>query len=68
MAKPRKERTSLTLSRFAGEAVEVGDSITITVSQVQGSGRVRLTITAPPDVLILRDELVGKPPKGRKHG
>jgi len=46
----------LVLSRRERERIRLGDSIVVTVVRV-GGGRVRLGIEAPPDVLVLRDEL-----------
>lgn len=56
--KPR--RTRLVISRKIGESVHVGGA-TITVTESQREGHTRLLIEAPPEVRILRDELV-------KHG
>ena len=47
----------LILQRKAGESLVIGDDITIQVISVDGT-RVRLAITAPEDVSILRSELV----------
>ena len=49
----------LVLSRRASERIRLGDSIVVTVIRVAGE-RVRLGIDAPPDVLVLRDELQPK--------
>ena len=46
----------LVLIRSAGEALRIGDGITVTVLEVQG-GSVRLGIAAPKEVLVLRKEL-----------
>lgn len=46
----------LVLSRREKERIRVGDSIVITVVRL-GRDRVRLGIEAPPEVLVLRDEL-----------
>ncbi len=46
----------LVLSRKEGERVKLGDSIVITVVGVSGD-KVRLGIKAPPNVLVLREEL-----------
>ena len=46
----------LVLSRKQGEEIVIGDNICITVVEVSG-GRVRLGLTAPADVPILRKEL-----------
>lgn len=47
----------LILQRKAGESLVIGDDITIRVVSVDGT-RVRLAISAPEDVPILRSELV----------
>ena len=46
----------LVLSRKETERIRLGDSIIVTVVRVAGD-KVRLGIEAPPDVLVLRDEL-----------
>jgi carbon storage regulator len=46
----------LVLSRRERERIRLGDSIVVTVIRVAGD-KVRLGIEAPPDVLVLRDEL-----------
>ena len=47
----------LILQRKRGESLLIGDDITVTVTSVDGE-RVRLAISAPPEVSILRSELV----------
>jgi carbon storage regulator len=46
----------LVLSRRQSERVRLGDSIVVTIVRVSGD-KVRLGIEAPPDVIVLRDEL-----------
>jgi carbon storage regulator len=46
----------LVLSRKPGEQVYIGDHITITVVEIKGN-RIRLGITAPENVSVLRAEL-----------
>jgi len=46
----------LVLSRKESEKIRLGDSIVVTIVRVSGD-KVRLGIEAPPDVLVLRDEL-----------
>lgn len=46
----------LVLSRKFGEAIKIGDNITITVVTLD-SGKVRLGIDAPPDVSVHRQEI-----------
>ncbi len=52
----------LVVSRRESETIRVGD-ITIMVVRIQ-AGSVRIGIEAPPNVTILRGELVDKPRKG----
>ena len=49
----------LVLSRRERERVRLGNSIVVTIVRVSGD-KVRLGIEAPPDVLVLRDELEAK--------
>ena len=46
----------LVLSRKVGESILIGESIRITVVQV-AKGHIRLGIDAPPEVIVLREEL-----------
>ena len=46
----------LVLSRKESERIKVGDSIVVTVVRVAGD-KVRLGIDAPPDMVVLREEL-----------
>ena len=46
----------LVLSRKPAERIRLGDSIVVTVVRVSGD-KVRIGIEAPPDVVVLRDEL-----------
>lgn len=46
----------LVLSRKESERIRLGDSIVVTVVRLAGD-KVRLGIEAPPDVLVLREEL-----------
>lgn len=47
----------LILQRKAGQALQIGDDIVISVVSIENN-RVRLSISAPNDVTILRSELV----------
>ena len=47
----------LILQRKVGEALVIGEDITVSVVSIDGN-RVRLAISAPEDVSILRSELV----------
>jgi carbon storage regulator len=50
----------LVLSRKASEEIRIGDEIVVTVVRVSGD-KVRLGITAPANVTILRQELEQHP-------
>jgi carbon storage regulator len=47
----------LILTRRPGESIQVGQGIEISVLEVRGN-QVRLGINAPPDVVVLRSELI----------
>jgi carbon storage regulator len=47
----------LVLSRKVGESILISESIRVTVVQSTSSGRIRLGIEAPPEVVVLREEL-----------
>lgn len=49
----------LVLSRKANEAIQIGDTITISVLSIRGVN-VRLGLTAPPNVTLHRDEVYRK--------
>jgi len=49
----------LILSRYTDEIIRIGKDIEVLVVEVRGD-RVRLGITAPPDVKVLRTELLDK--------
>ena len=46
----------LTLTRTVGETIRIGDDIIVTVAEVR-SGTVRISIDAPREVRILREEV-----------
>ena len=46
----------LVLSRRENERIKLGDSIVVTIVRIAGD-RVRIGIEAPPDVVVLREEL-----------
>jgi carbon storage regulator len=52
----------LVLSRKLGERIVISDEIVIEVLQIKGN-QVRLGVSAPSGVRILREELVGSAPK-----
>lgn len=47
----------LVLTRKKGESILIGDNVEITVAEVE-EGRVKLGITAPKDVKVLRKEVI----------
>ena len=47
----------LVLSRKVGESILINESIRVTVVQSAKNGRIRLGIDAPPEVMVLREEL-----------
>lgn len=49
----------LVLSRKESQTIKIGDDVTVTIEQVAG-GRVKVGITAPRSVRVLRGELQGK--------
>ncbi|MBL9081723.1 MAG: carbon storage regulator [Planctomycetales bacterium] len=51
----------LVLTRRVGESIRIGDGITVTLVQM-APGKVRIGIEAPPEMTILREELVQKSP------
>jgi carbon storage regulator len=56
----------LVLSRRVGETVVIDDNIRVTVVSIQGN-HVRLSFSAPPDVRIMRSELLGEGRVARKE-
>lgn len=50
----------LVLTRRVGESIRIGDGITVTLVQM-APGKVRIGIEAPPEMTILREELVQQP-------
>jgi carbon storage regulator len=62
----------LILTRRPGESIQVGQEIEIAILEIRGN-QVRLGINAPPDVLVLRSELVdatssdSQPPGNPQH-
>jgi carbon storage regulator len=59
----------LVLSRKVGESIFINESIRLTVVQAK-NGRIRLGIDAPPEVIVLREELTRSclPSSPRKNG
>lgn len=50
----------LVLSRKESQRIKLGDSIVLTVVRVSGD-KVRIGIEAPPDLVVLREELEPHP-------
>lgn len=46
----------LVLTRRVGESVQIGDDIELTIAEIRGKS-IRLAISAPRDIVILRGEL-----------
>ena len=57
-AAPSPRAAGLKLTRRTGEAIQIGDDITITVVKIQGGSQVRLRIQCPESIRIRRSELV----------
>ena len=55
----------LVITRRPGEKVQIGRDIEVMVSRIR-DGQVRLSIQAPPEVLIARSELLAKPKEAAK--
>jgi carbon storage regulator len=53
----------LVITRKNGESVRIGEEIEIVVTQI-GRGKIRIGISAPPEVPILRSELAGQSCRG----
>lgn len=51
----------LIITRRPGESLRIGDTITVTITKIS-RGQVGIAIAAPPEVRILREELVGAGP------
>ena len=52
----------LVLTRRIGETLRIADDILVTIVKVKGN-QIRLSIDAPADVTVLREELVQPDPK-----
>lgn len=57
----------LILTRRLGEALTIGDDITVTVLDVRGA-QVRLGIDAPPEVPVHREEIYQKIQREKEAG
>ncbi len=51
----------LVISRRPGTGFRIGERVRVVVKSVDGRSKVRLGIDAPPEVVVLRDELVVEP-------
>lgn len=56
---------NLVLTRRPGEAIQIGDSITVHIVSVEGS-KVRVAIHAPKDVAVVRDNAIVTEPREAK--
>lgn len=56
----------LVLTRRVGDKIRIGRDIEVMVSRVK-DGNVRLSIKAPPEVLIARGELLARKCKGARR-
>lgn len=55
----------LVLSRKVGERVRIGDGITVTIVRISGGG-VRIGIEAPPELPVVREELLEEMERERR--
>jgi carbon storage regulator len=55
----------LVLRRKVGESVVIAGVTTITVLAVEGE-RVKIGISAPPDITVIREELLHAPKEGKR--
>lgn len=53
-----KKREGLSLTRMPHQVIMIGDDIEITYEERVGGNEIRLNIKAPPDMRIMRKELV----------
>lgn len=58
---------NLVVTRWKGEAIEIGDSITVTVAEIRGD-KVRLMISAPKSIPVHRAEVAEKIRKEKASG
>jgi carbon storage regulator CsrA len=66
----KKDKTFLVLSRYVGERIFVGDNIEIIVTDISCdnfNNKVKIGISAPPEVSILRDDAKITFKKEKKH-
>lgn len=48
----------LVLSRKPGQAIVLNGVVRVVIGEISPDGRVKLLIDAPPDVIVLREELL----------
>ena len=65
MNRPDRQDGTLVLTRRAGEGIQIGAEISVHIIEIRG-GSVRVAITAPRSVNIVRDDAVNTQPKGDK--
>jgi len=56
----------LVVRRKVNEVVVIGPDIRVAILAVEGE-RVKIGIVAPPDVIVLREELLNKPQPAEKN-
>ena len=66
MNKPDRQDGTLVLTRRAGEGIQIGAEISVHIIEIRG-GSVRVAITAPRSVNIVRDDAVNTTPKEGKQ-
>lgn len=66
---PRKKGTDrmLVLTRKEQESIMIGDDVEIVVVEIQHDNKVRIGITAPPDVAVHRREVYDAIKREKKH-
>lgn len=58
----------LKIKRYSKSGIIIGDNIRVYVSKVHKDGMVELDIHAPPEVKILREELLRRSENNQKEG
>jgi sRNA-binding carbon storage regulator CsrA len=66
---------ALAVTRKLGESILIGTreeiangtAIRVQLAQIFGYSKVRLCVTAPSDITILREEIVGNEPRTNRH-
>ena len=51
----------LCLTRQVGERIRIGDDIWVSVTKKRGDGKLTIGIEAPPEIQIVREELIKEP-------